>query len=195
MPTAVKDTKATDVKIAFKRIGPSDYGLKLRHNGEIIDLRVTGTYVRGADASSTVHNAWVWTARLNGEIVESKETLLRKKDATELLIKELAKRGVKEFKPAVSTVPSSNGSAKSNTKVAQSLLKKADKTHPMFAPASPTAESEVDPILRTTVRIKGTTLVGVVIAKTSGDRERLRIEFPEGHKAWATREVVEEVPL
>lgn len=194
MPTAVKDTKATAVKIAFKRIGPSDYGFKLRHDGEILDLRVTGTYVRGADPTSTVHNAWVWTARLNGEIVESKETLLRKKDAHDLLVKELAKRGVKEFKSTPVETARSNGS-RSNTKVAQNQLKKADKTHPMFRTVSPPAENEIDPILRTTVRIKGTTLVGVVIAKTSGDRERLRIEFPEGHKAWATREVVESVTL
>lgn len=191
--TTRKNTTTPLPKIAFKRIGPSDYALKIRHDGEIIDLRVTGAYVRGGDVNSTVHNAWVWTAYLNGEIVDSPETLLRKKDATELLVRELMNRGIKQFKPTT-VLPETNGS-KSNNKVAQSLKKQADKTHPMFKTVVPEPEKTVDPLMRTTVRIKGTTLVGVVIAKTSGDRERLRLEFPEGHHAWALRDVVEEVPL
>lgn len=189
MATVVKSQEA---KLALKRVGPSDYGLKLRHNGEIIDLRVTGTYVSGQDNNSTVRNAWIWTARLNGKIIDAPETLLRKRDAISLLAEELNKRGVTEFKPSTLT------NSKSSVKAADELVKqKADTTHPMFrAKVGITSEENiVDPIMRTTVRIKGTTLVGVVIAKTTGSQERLRLEFPEGHKAWALREVVEDVSL
>lgn len=192
MATVVKSQE--EQKLALKRVGPSDYGLKLRHNGEIIDLRVTGTYVSGQDNISTVRNAWIWTARIDGKVIDAPETLLRKRDAIRLLIEELNKRGVKDFKPSTLT------NSQSSVKAADELVKqKADTTHPMFRPKAAAGgaseETAVDPILRTTVRIKGTTLVGVVVAKTTGTQERLRLEFPEGHKAWALREVVEDVSL
>src|SRR6185503_6121252 len=75
--------------------------------------------------------------------------------------------------------------------------KAAAQTHPIFRPAATvTAESSAnDPIMNATVRVKGTTLVGEVIAKTTGEKERLRVQSPEGFCIWALRDVIEEVAL
>lgn len=182
----------TPAKLKLNRRGNSDYGRTVRlSNGTEVVLRVFGTYVSGSDPTSTVHNAWVWTAQINGKTVDAPETLRRRRDAVELLESELAKMEAQVVEPATTA----NGKS-STTAAADRLKEQADTTHPMFR-AKPGASEGIitDPLMRTTVRIKGTTIVGVVIAKTIGEQERLRLELPDGSKAWASPEVVEAVSL